>query len=338
MPDPIAYAVVGGLREDYFITPAGEAHLHVLGGNAVYAAAGARVWATTGVGVVARVGSNFPPEWLAQLAGEAGIDVRGVRVLPDPQDTRTFYAYVSQEERVDTDPIAHFARLGRPVPRELVDYVSSTTGQDSRAQFMPLAVRPADLVEAVLGARGLHLAPADFLTHHTLPVAARRNSRPIVTVDPSIRYMQPAFKDDLRRIVSGIDAFLPSEVEVRSFFRDERPGMWEAAAALSAMGATYVVIKLGSRGQYLYESAAGRKWHVPAYPATVRDVTGAGDAYCGGFLVGLVETGDPVEAALRGSISASIVIEGVGALYALGSTPGLAEARLHSLRDGVRRV
>jgi ribokinase len=336
MPDSVDYAVVGGLREDYFITSGGEAHLHVLGGNAVYAAAGARIWAKK-VGLVARVGSNFPPEWLTRLE-VAGIDVRGVRVLPDPQDTRTFYAYLSQEERVDTDPIAHFARLGRPVPRELVDYVSSTTGQESRAQFMPLAVRPGDLGESTLGARGFHLAPGDFLTHHTLPVAVRRNSRPIVTVDPSIRYMQPAFKDDLRRIVSGIDAFLPSEMEVRSYFRDETHELWEAAAALGAMGATYIVVKLGSRGQYLYESATGRKRHVPAYPVTVRDVTGAGDAYCGGFLVGLAETGDAVEAALRGSISASIVVEGVGALYALGSTPRLAEARLQSLRDRVRKV
>jgi sugar/nucleoside kinase (ribokinase family) len=336
MPDSVAYAIIGGLREDYVINSAGEVHLRVLGGNAVYAAAGAQVW-NKNVGVVSRVGSNFPAEWLVRLE-KAGINVRAVRVLPDPQDTRTFYAYLGQEERVDTDPIAHFARVGRPVPRELVDYESSTAGQDSRAKFMPLAVRPADLSEPVLGARGYHLAPADFLTHHTVPVAVRRNSRPIVTVDPSIRYMQPAFKDDLRRIVSGIDAFLPSEMELRTFFRDEMPGLWEAAVALGAMGAAFIDIKLGSRGQYLYESATGRKWHVPAYPATVRDVTGAGDAYCGGFLVGLAETGDAVEAALRGSISASLVVEGQGALYALDATPGLAEARLQSLRERVRKV
>jgi ribokinase len=77
---------------------------------------------------------------------------------------------------------------------------------------------------------------------------------------------------------------------------------------------------------------------VPAYPAKVRDVTGAGDAYCGGFLAGLVQTHAPLEAALRGTVSASLVIEGVGAMYALDSTPGLAEARLQSLRDLVRPV
>lgn len=337
MPNSLTYAIVGGLREDYFITPAGEAHCRALGGNAVYAAVGARVWASAGVGLVSRVGSNFPHEWLSRLDASS-FDVRNVKVLPEPQDTRTFYAYLSHEERADTDPLAHFARIGRPLPRALIDYTSSTMGQESRSQFMPLAVRPTDLHHVQLDARAVHLAPCDFLTHRTVPDWLRRAGMPIVTVDPSVRYMQPAFKDELRYVVSGLDAFLPSEMEVRAYFRDDVPDLWGAATALGAMGAKVVVVKLGPRGQYLYESGSGHKWRIPAYPAVVRDVTGAGDAYCGGFLVGLAETGDPVEAALRGSVSASIVIEGIGALYALEATPGLAEARLASLREAVRRV
>jgi len=73
------------------------------------------------------------------------------------------------------------------------------------------------------------------------------------------------------------------------------------------------VLKLGAQGQYVYEPASGRKWHVPACPARLVDVTGAGDSYCGGFLVGLDQTGDPLEAALRGCVTASLVVEGVGA-------------------------
>jgi ribokinase len=336
MPEPIQYAIVGGLREDYFITPAGEVHLRVLGGNAVYAAVGARVWAR-GVGVVSRVGNNYPAEWLERLERH-GIDARNVRIMPQPLDTRTFYAYLSNEERVDTDPAAHFARIGQTLPRELVDYTTSTSEQDYRTQFTPLTVRPGDLEAAYLNARAVHIAPTHFITHHTLPVALRRAGTSVLTIDPSVRYMQANFKDDLRHIISGLDAFLPSEVEVRAFFRDEVPDLWDAAAALGAMGVKFIVIKLGARGQYLYETDGRRRWHIPPYPSTVRDVTGAGDAYCGGFLVGLSETNDPVEAALRGAISASIVVEGIGALYGVGSTPGLAEARLRSLRDAVRRV
>ena len=105
---PINYAVVGGLREDYFITPQGAAHLRHLGGNAVYSAVGARLW-TDRVGLVARVGSNYPAEWLEVVAAR-GLDTHGVIVLPTPLDNRTFYAYLTLEERDD----AHPERLPRP--------------------------------------------------------------------------------------------------------------------------------------------------------------------------------------------------------------------------------
>ncbi|MBI3362028.1 MAG: hypothetical protein HY023_13070 [Chloroflexi bacterium] len=336
MSEPITHAIIGNLREDYFITPAGEAHVRVLGGNAVHAAAGARLW-TDGVAVVSRVGSNYPKPWLDQIKAR-GLDVSHVKVLAEPHDTRTFYAYLSHEERQDTDPTSHFARIGQPLPRELIDYEASTIGQESRDKFSPLAVRPSDLSEAILDARAVHLAPMDFMTHRTVPETLRRAGVRYVTLDPSVRYMQPSFHHDLRYIVSGLDAFLPSEMEVRAYFRDDLTDMWEAAATFGALGARIVVVKLGPRGQYVYETDSGRQWHVPAYACVVRDVTGAGDAYCGGFLVGLSQTGDPVESALRGAISASIVIEGLGALYALDSTPGLAQARLKSLREAVRRI
>jgi sugar/nucleoside kinase (ribokinase family) len=109
------------------------------------------------------------------------------------------------------------------------------------------------------------------------------------------------------------------------------------AEALGGMGCRFVVLKGGAEGQFAYEVATKRRWHVPAYPARVQDVTGAGDAFCGGFLVGLAETGDLVEACLRGGVSASLAIEGVGALYALGAAAGLTQARLEALRDNVRR-
>ncbi|MCA9947120.1 MAG: hypothetical protein KC449_26755, partial [Anaerolineales bacterium] len=49
----------------------------------------------------------------------------------------------------------------------------------------------------------------------------------------------------------------------------------------------------------------------------IADVTGAGDSFCGGFMVGLAQTGDPAQAVAYGLVSASLVIEGYGALYAL---------------------
>jgi sugar/nucleoside kinase (ribokinase family) len=68
------------------------------------------------------------------------------------------------------------------------------------------------------------------------------------------------------------------------------------------------------------------------------DPTGAGDAFCGGFLAGMQRTGDPLGAVLHGSVSASLKLEGSGPFYPVHVLPGLAEARLQALQALVRVV
>jgi len=332
---PTEFAFVGTLTEDYSITPSGETRLHEMGGSALYAAVGAHLWSPA-LGLVARVGENYASDWLKTL-GAKGLDLQGVQIIPGAQDLRHFYAYLSSEERVETDPATHFARVGQPLPAELADYIPPSS-PESQTQFSPLAARPSDVPESYLHIQGFHLAPSELAVHQTFPATLRRYDVHYVTCDPGQRYMQPAFAEEVKLIVHRLDAFLPSESETRAFFRDQIEDLWQAAEAFGAMGAKIVVIKLGARGQYVYETDSKRKWHVPAYPAKVRDLTGAGDAYCGGFLVGLAQTHDPVEAAKRGAVSASFVIEGNQALYALQSMPVLATARLESLGDSVRQI
>jgi len=336
----VDYAIVGGLRDDYFITPDGQTHLHQLGGNALYAGVGARLWAqppAETVGLITRVGANFPREWLAEIA-QQGIDVGGVVVRPEALDTRTFYAYRSLEDRDDTDPESHFQRLGQTLPAGLVGYSTSTEGQEDPAQFSPLGVRPEEVAPHYLESRAFHLAPYDFSVHAALPGLVRRRPARVLTCDPSIRYMQPRYAPQVEAIISQLDAFLPSEMETRAFFGGALDDLWQAAEAFGTMGARCVVLKLGARGQFVYDADTRRRWHVPAYPSRVVDVTGAGDGYCGGFLVGLTTTGDPLQAALLGCVSASLVVEGTGALYALSYRPEQLAARLEYIRGTVKSI
>jgi sugar/nucleoside kinase (ribokinase family) len=330
------YVTLGGMRQDYCITHDGQVLLGVLGGNAIYSAVGARLWSDE-VGIVSRVGSDFPTEWLEQLSS-SGFNTDGIHRLTEPHNTCTFYAYLSQEERVDTDPASHFLRIGQPLPKVLLDYLSSTEGQTDRDTFSPLAIRPTDLPGQISLVSGAHLAPAHYLTHTTVPLRLRDFGVRVVTLDPSERYMDPSFEKELPIIVSGLDAFLPSEKDAISYFRPLGLDIWEMAEAFGGMGCRFAVIKQGPRGQCIWDTDAKRRWHIPAYPAKVYDVTGAGDSFCGGFFVGLEQTGDAVEAALRGSVSASITIEGSGALYALDALPGLVHARLDALRPSVTQV
>ena len=64
----------------------------------------------------------------------------------------------------------------------------------------------------------------------------------------------------------------------------------------------------------VYDVKGKHKWEVPAYSARMTDPTGAGDSFCGGFLAGYKKTYDPLQAALYGNVSASLKIEGSGAL------------------------
>ena len=142
---------------------------------------------------------------------------------------------------------------------------------------------------------------------------------------------------DCRRLLGDLGIRSFDDVEQRADkAKSELPRVWEMAEAFSAMGCPLVVIKRGKVGQYVWDSHSKSRWHIPSYPTHVRDVTGAGDAYCGGFLVGYQRSQDPVEAALFGSVSASLTVEGVGPLYALDAHPALAEHRLNALRAQVR--
>lgn len=77
-------------------------------------------------------------------------------------------------------------------------------------------------------------------------------------------------------------------------------------------------------------------FRVPPCNTKLVDPTGAGDAFSGGYLAGLIETGDPVEAAVRGAVSASIIVETSGALAAIGAlAPTVAKSRANELRRKV---
>ena len=82
----------------------------------------------------------------------------------------------------------------------------------------------------------------------------------------------------------------------------------------------------------------GRSWKLPAVPTNIVDVTGAGNAYCGGFTVGLGEGLDPLEAALQSVVSASFAIEQIGIPCWDDSQPTEAKKRVEWARQRVEEI
>ncbi len=337
-PSTPRFLVAGQLSRDYAILPNGRALVDVPGGNALYATVGLAIWEPDPApGLVARVGEDYPQEWLEQFS-RRGIDTRGVRVLPEAMDLRNFYVYMDRSTRLVEDPVAHFARIGQPFPKALLGFRVPGSRIDSRTQLLPASLRQGDLPDDFLNASAAHLCPLDYLTHTLLPAVMRQAGFTTITLDPSPGTMSATLWDDIPALLTGLTAFLPSEEKMRALFHGRSTDLWQMVEALAAYGCDFVVVKRGERGQYLYDAATRSRWEIAAYPARVVDPTGAGDAFCGGFLAGYRRTYDPLQAILHGNVSASLVVEGSGPFYALDALPGLVQARLEALREAVRKV
>lgn len=338
LPSSPRLIIAGVLRRFYLLLPNGKALLDVPGGNLLYAAAGAAVWEPAGFpGLVARVGEDYPRQWVEQFE-QKGFDTRGIHILPEALDLRYFIAYTDLNTRSTEDPVSHFARLGIQFPKSLLGYRNPVPRLDSRTQLLPTSLRQSDFSNEYLEATSAHLCPLDYLSHTMLPAVLRQANFNTITLDPSSAYMNPDFWDHLPALITGLTAFLPSEDEVRNLFKGRTEDLWEMAEALAGYGCEIIVIKRGIGGQLVYDSVSRNRWEIPAYPSRMVDPTGAGDAFCGGFLSGYRETYDPLQACLYGNISASLTVEGSDPFYALGAVPGLAKARLEALSASVHKV
>jgi sugar/nucleoside kinase (ribokinase family) len=307
----------------------------VPGGNLLYAAAGLGVWDSK-VGLLARVGEDYPHEWLLSFS-KYGWDMRGIHILAGALDLRYFQARLDPEKFQRTNPVIHFARMNLPFPKQLLGY-QPPVEVDARKTPQPASPRPVDIPSDYLNAHVAHLCPLDYMTTSRLLSTFRQANVTFLTMDPYTAFMTGAAFDDVRSLLQGLTAFLPSEEELRALFWGRTNDLWEMAEALGNFGCELIVVKRGAHGQMLYDSASKKRWEIPAYPARLEDLTGAGDSFCGGFSAGYQKTFDPVQAVIHGSVSASLTIEGSGAFHALDALPGLAQARLEALSGLVRQA
>jgi ribokinase len=336
VPVNTTFVIAGRITREYILPPLGTALLDAAGGSALYTCGGLLVW-DKGIGLLTRVGEDYPRPWLKAIEAR-GINIEGIKILEQSLDLREFHAYDAGFELTRGSPVSQFARRQLTFPKALLGYQTPPEIENDLRKPGLLAPVTAEIPAAYLEARGVHLCALDFVSHQRLLTAFKGGTITTLTVDPSPGYMAQPFLKDLRGTLAGVTAFLPSEEELRGLFWGETYDLWEMAATLGEYGCEIVVVKRGTQGQAVYDARGKHKWEVPAYPARLADPTGAGDAFCGGFLAGFCKTYDPVRATLYGNVAASLKVEGSGAFYPLGMLSGLAEARLNALKDLVRKV
>jgi sugar/nucleoside kinase (ribokinase family) len=327
------FLVFGQLTREYLLPAVGHPRLDVAGGSLLYAAAGLRVWESE-IGLVGRVGNDYPREWLNHCQTR-GFDTSGIRIISRNLDVREFIAYSEAFEANRINPVSHFARRDMIFPKSLLGYQPPDDKKKPDRDSMLIVT---DIPNDYLTARAALLCPMDLVTQTQLIAGMKLGSVHTFVLDPGPATMTRTARRELPALLNGVTAFLPSQEELCNLFWGETYDLWKMAEAVSMYGCEYVVIKCGSRGQLLFDANNKRKWEIPAYPARLADPTGAGHAFCGGFLAGYCKNYDPLEGVLYGNVSASLKLEGSGAFYPLDVLPGLAEARLGALRNMVRAV
>lgn len=325
---------LGRLQRDTIINAQGQALVDQPGGNLLYAAAAYSLWGSE-PGLISRVGSDYPKSWFRILA-EKGLDTAGIKRLDEPQDQRRFIAYSDVHSAHREKPMKHFARWSIPIPKILLGYQAVAPKLDSKRERPPLSLRPEDIPETYRRARAAHLCPLDYLSHKFMPAALREAGVETVTLDAGRGYMHPEFWDEFPALVNGVTVFLTKEERLAALFGSRKEDIWAMAETIAGFNCQAVVIHSINRGQWLYEGASRKRYHVPPYPARLADITSTGSSFCGGFISGLLRTQDYLRAVLYGNAISSLAMEGSGAFYVADSLPGLAESRLQSLEQAVQ--
>ena len=332
------FAIAGKLAREYLLPPTGSPRLDVPGGALLYAAGGLAVWDKS-IALISKINQSVPHEWVDDL-NASGFDVRGIYTDPESNnaDQRSFMAYTSMNERSRSNAVSHFARRGMTFPKSLLGYQPKETTIKDLRESDPLSPAARRTPKDYQDIRFVHICPFDFINQSQMLNLFKGGSDQTVILDPALEYMKPNYWRELRVVLQGVKAFLPSEDELRSLFWGVSNDLWDMAKRVSDQGPQIVVIKRGPLGQFVYDAVGKRRYEVPAYSSRLADPTGAGDAFCGGFLAGYQRTKDPLLAALHGNVSASLKVEGNGPFAPLDVMPGLAEARLHALEEMAREV
>jgi len=303
--------VMGHCTIDDIYQPDGRVLMRTPGGAAAYATVGAAM-SDVRVTLVTLLGHDYPFERLRTgLSARGNVDMGAMRWL-------------------DRSSIHDVARYGADGSR--VFEIDDWTAMDE------LTPGVEDIPPAVLGDAVVLLTPCDLDRQLQLVRFLRGHGRCVAT-DTEIHYFpaEPA-RSTLREVARHSSYFLPSIEHLQLLFDRRSADPLDYESELRALGCPWVSVKQGRAGSTLFDCVEGRHWRIPAIEdVVVEDTTGAGDAYCGGFVAALAEHETPLDAACRGTVAASFVVESIGASMPAHFDPALAARRHDELRARMQR-
>ncbi len=267
--------VVGSVALDTVKTPFGEV-TEVLGGSATYFSTAASYF--TSVDLIAVVGQDFPDQHVNFLKGR-GIDLAGLERRPGS----TF-------------------RWKGEYSHQLNEAHTLDTRLNVFETFRP------KIPEQYRSPEVLFLGNIDPELQHDV---LQQVKRPALVACDTMNFWINGKQDALWKVLAGIDVLIINDGEARALGND--PNLVKVAKNILSRGPKYLIVKRGEYGVLLFTGE--HVFGAPAYPLEeVRDPTGAGDTFAGGFLGYLAATGNRSPAAMRqaiifGSVMASFTVE-----------------------------
>jgi len=267
--------VVGSVALDTVKTPFGE-EADVLGGSATYFSTAASFF--TSVALIAVVGDDFPLRHIAFLRSR-GIDLTGL----EQRSGATFRwkgEYTHQLNEAHTlDTQLNVFETFRPK--------------------IPESYRSPDVL--FLG----NIDPELQLD------VLQKVERPALVACDTMNFWIHGKRGALWRVLEKVDVLIINDGEARALGEDSN--LVRVAKLVLSRGPKHLIIKRGEYGVLMFNEQ--QVFGAPAFPLEdVRDPTGAGDTFAGGFLGYLAATGNRSPEALKqaiifGSVMASFTVE-----------------------------
>ena len=253
----IDYVVLSHVIVDDLRFPSGAERRGVLGGAGSYAAAGLRL-AADRVGIACGVGEDFSASEHAAWFRANGIDTAGLEPR-GPRTPRSAVVYHAEDARTETPLLgpAHFARMSPAIDR------------------MPAAYRIAT---------GYYLFRDHDAAFWDEAAALRAASGAVVLWELHAASTEPACWPQVAARLACVDVVSLNLAEGRRLCGRDAPR--EIVRRLLDTGVGGVALRLGADGALLGRRSA-ELLRIPAWPAAVVDVTGAGNAFGGALLAGL---------------------------------------------------
>jgi sugar/nucleoside kinase (ribokinase family) len=298
--------VVGSVAFDTIATPSGRVE-NELGGAATYFSLAASYF--TDVRVVAVVGDDFTAEH-EQVFRRRGIDTRGI----ERSKGKTFrwggqYLDNLNEAKTDFTELNVFEKFQPQIPDEYMD-----------SQFLFLAN-----------------------IHPSLQAAVRLELENVrLTGGDTMNYWIQRTRNELAETLRLVNVLLINDTETKMLA--EEKNLPRAARKVLAMGPQALVVKHGEYGATIFfrEGAFGIGSHpfrAPALPIDeVKDPTGAGDSFAGGFMGYIASQGQLTREVLKralfyGGVMGSFAVERFGTNRLQSLTRDEIEGRFQIFRE-----